>query len=251
MVRVISFISIKGGVGKSTGILNTAHALALMGYKVLVIDFDFQRSISDNFGVHNDDLNIYKALIDECDINDCIFEDIRDNLDLIPSHNQLYFAPDRFKQLYFDGEDYVLRQKLKKIEKNYDFIFIDGRSEINSLFKNVFLACTDFIIPIRVEFMGMRAIKYLFEIISKSHHRPHFIGFLLNDVNKRRKATGEIINYLEKERKKDLLKTRIPSSTKIQEAFKNKKTVLDYPLKTRGHQEFLDLAKEIIKRIQT
>ena len=113
MGRIIAIANQKGGVGKSTTAINLSACLAEAGKKVLAIDIDPQGNTTSGLGVDKNeaDPTLYELLLGEADLNDCIINNVVDNLDLIPSNMNLSGA--EIELVGIEEREYILRNAIE------------------------------------------------------------------------------------------------------------------------------------------
>lgn len=163
--KVIAISNQKGGVGKTTTSVNIAVGLAIRGYKVLLIDTDYQASCSVALGLDQtyDNKSIYAALVDLAPIQDCIIPTGRKNLDLIPSTQHLVGA--EIELVNVAGREHILSEKLEVIKPLYDFIFIDCPPSLGIVPINSLTAADSVLIPLQCEFFGLEGLEMLLDTI--------------------------------------------------------------------------------------
>ena len=166
--RVIAMCNQKGGVGKTTTTINLGAALAELGRKVLLVDFDPQGALSVGLGIRPNDLDItiYNLLVERGhDIRDVIQHTRSENLDLIPANIDLSAA-----EVQLVGEvarEQILARALRPVMDDYDVIIIDCQPSLGLLTVNALTAAHGVFIPLECEFFAMRGVALLVETIEK------------------------------------------------------------------------------------
>jgi chromosome partitioning protein len=163
--KVIAISNQKGGVGKTTTSVNIAVGLAMRGYKILLIDTDYQASCTVALGIdmEYDNRSIYAALVDLAPIQDCIIHTKRKNLDIIPSTQHLVGA--EIELITATEREFILTEKLEVIKPLYDFIFIDCPPSLGIVPINSLVAADSVIIPLQCEFFGLEGMHMLLDTI--------------------------------------------------------------------------------------
>ena len=125
MGRIIAIANQKGGVGKTTTAINLSASLASLGKKVLAIDMDPQGNMSSGLGVDKNEVEktVYDLIIGNIGIEECIYEEVIENLDVLPSNIDLSAA--EIELIGVDNKEYILRDEVNKVKEKYDFIIID------------------------------------------------------------------------------------------------------------------------------
>ncbi|MCL4170668.1 UNVERIFIED_CONTAM: hypothetical protein GTU68_034302, partial [Idotea baltica] len=146
----------------------------MRGYKVLLIDTDYQASCTVALGIdlEYDNKSIYAALVGLAPIQDCIVPSGRKNLDVIPSTQHLVGA--EIELITATEREFILSEKLEVIKPLYDFIFIDCPPSLGIVPINSLVASDSIIIPLQCEFFGLEGMQMLLDTIKilQSRLRP-------------------------------------------------------------------------------
>jgi len=184
MGRIISVTNQKGGVGKTTTVINLGAALKEMGKNVLLVDMDPQGGLGIGLGVEPESINksIYDVILDSIDIKETIVE-TKSGLYLVPSNIDLCGA--ELELLSKDKWAFKLKDSIKNVTKKYDYILIDTPPSLGVLTINVLAAAKEVLIPIACEYYSLRALKFLLDSISD----------VKNYVNKKIKVLGIVFTF--------------------------------------------------------
>ena len=159
-MKRFAVVNYKGGTGKTTTVVNLAHALTLKGFKVLIIDTDPQGSAGYYFGL-SPQKTLYNVLIEKESISDCVVN-VRHFLDIICSNERLF--PAELKMGAMKERELVLKSQLATLS-GYDYVFLDCAPSMNLLNQNALLFADEVILPVSMEYLSLIGVKQLLKNI--------------------------------------------------------------------------------------
>ncbi len=251
MDKITAITNQKGGVGKTTTSLSLISALNERGYRVLGVDLDPQGSLGFSAGldIENSD-TIYEVFKKKIPIDQAIIN--TDIGDFLPSNILLSTAELEFSMA---GREYLLRNELRKIADNYDYIIIDTPPALNVLTVNAYVASTGLIVPMAPEILSLLGIAQIRETIDtvRRYYNPNLqvLGILLNRFNRRLNLNREVEELsAEIARKLDttVFETKIRTSVSVAEAPAHGESVITYAPSSKPAQDFQALVDELLKQ---
>jgi len=248
-MKVISVFNQKGGVGKTTTVVNLASALGFNRKKVLVIDIDPQGNSTSGLGVEDTDITIYDVLTHEKDINDTIQKTKSKNVDIIPANSDLCGL--EIELLSVDKKEYLLQSEIGKIPANYDFILIDCPPSLGVLSINALVSSQSVLIPIQCEYYALEGVSQLMNTVNliRKGLNPDLEveGVLLTMYDSRNNLSEDVKIETENYFKDKLFDTVIPRNIRLAEAPSFGESIIYYDKNSKGAIAYLSLAKELIK----
>jgi len=251
MGKVIALANQKGGVGKTTTAINLAASLAVLDKKVLIIDADPQANATSGIGfdVQNVSSSIYECLIDEVNPNDAILKSELPGLDLIPSHIDLVGA--EIEMLNLPNREYMLKNMISLIRDQYDYILIDCSPSLGLITVNALTGADSVLIPVQCEYFALEGIGKLLNTIkiiqSRLNPELEIEGFLLTMYDPRLRLANQVVDEVRKHFQAMVFETLIQRNIKISEAPSFGKPVVLYDAESKGSQNYLQLAKELLQ----
>ena len=252
--KVISVMSNKGGVGKTSVTGSVSFCLAEQGYKVLCIDADMQGNLTHSFDLETDEeKNLAVALKNEIDLKKCIKKSEYDNLDFVV-YNTALSAID---MLMFtkNAREYIFKRILTNTinEGLYDFIVIDTNPSLSILNFNVINVTNYCLIPVQLGAFGLEGVGILLNFIDDAKQfNPNFIDYrlVINNYDSRKSITKKSHEWLKENYGDILLDSIIRVDTNIENAQVGNMPVLAYNSNCRISNEFRDLTKEILENLK-
>ncbi len=252
MGRIIALANQKGGVGKTTTAVNLAASLAVLEKKVLIVDADPQANASSGLGIDikNIENTIYECLIDGIDPKTAILKTEVPGLFILPSHIDLVGA--EIELLKLDQREKILFNILTPLKDQYDFILIDCSPSLGLITVNSLTAADHVIIPVQAEYFALEGISKLLNTIkiikNKLNRDLEIEGFLLTMFDSRLRLANQVQEELKKHFADLVFETIIYRNTRLSEAPSFGQPVILYDAESKGSQNYLQLAEEVIKR---
>ncbi|MDB2360177.1 AAA family ATPase [Alphaproteobacteria bacterium] len=247
---IITIANQKGGVGKTTTVVNLATALASIDKKVLVIDMDPQYNSSMSFNAYDANKSIYKVFSNDVEINNAIQPSLIPNLNVISACEDLAAA--EYELADDDNRNFLLKKYIGNIKENYDYIFIDTPPTLGLLTISSLTASDEVLIPVQCEFFALEGLSKLIKTIDivKSNLNPvlKLNGIILTMYDKRNSLSSLIENEAREYFDTNVYKFNVPRNVTLSEAPSHGLPAIIYDLKCSGSQAYIGLAKEFLER---
>lgn len=247
MGKVLSISNHKGGVGKTTSAINIGAGLNMLGKKVLLIDLDPQANLSQSLGLINQEKTIYGALKGEYKLQPV---SVLKGLDVIPSTLDLSGAEIELSSE--PGREYILKELIEYVRSSYDYIIIDSPPSLGLLTINSFTAADEIIIPLQAQFLAMQGLAKLVEVVEKIKSRLNkglkIGGVFITQYDGRKVLNRDVVETINAHFKSEVFKTKIRDNISLAEAPAQGMDIFRYNAKSNGAEDYMDLAKEIIKQ---
>lgn len=255
MHKIVTITNQKGGVGKTTTAINLAAGIAVAEFPTLLIDIDPQANSTSGLGVdvRAKNKNVYDVLIDDVDPRDVIVKTEMPFLSLLPSNINLVGAEIEFVDL--TNRESILKNIIENIRNDYEYIFIDCPPSLGLLTLNGLVAADSVIIPVQCEYYALEGLGQLLNTITivQNNLNPNLEveGVLLTMYDSRLRLSNQIVEEVKKFFGDKVFTTVISRNVRLSEAPSYGKPVLLYEAVSTGARNYMELAKEFLKRQQS
>lgn len=251
-MNTIAVLNQKGGVGKTTCVLNLAGELSKRNYKVLIVDCDSQGNATSNIGCVPNKDTLSSVLNGEKNINDVIINTDFDNISIIPSDLSLQATELNIQREDEDENNYILRDKLKDLENKYDFILFDCPPSLHTVTLNV-LSCAEYIlIPVK-EKNSLEGYGRLLDVVSviKENYNNELgiLGIFFSVFEKQTVLDNRFYEECKNSFGNLFFNTTISKSIDIREAPVANQPVCFYNENSNGAKDYANLTDEILKKV--
>ena len=254
--KILTVANQKGGTGKTTTACNLGNALADMGKRVLLVDFDPQSNLSMSFGIERpDELPLSMDAILSCVMDGDTLPDKSayivkgKTLDIIPCNINLAVTEINLRDEM--GGEQTLKALLDPLRPDYHYIIIDTNPYLGQLTINALAACDDVIIPVSPQLWSATGLtdllQTIFKVKRKINPQINVAGILLTICDERTRLYREAKNLIDEHYgdKIRIYNTHIPSTVKVGEANYASRSVMDYDSGNRAAQAYIAFAKEV------
>ena len=252
MGKVIAVANQKGGVGKTTTVVNLSAALGAEGAKVMAVDVDPQGNATSGFGIDKRKIgqSVYEALIGQAGLDSIVRRSVAKNVDMIPSHINLAGAEVEIVDM--GDREARLKNLLRPAVAAYDYILIDCPPSLGLLTLNALCAADSALIPAQCEYYALEGMSQLMNTIRqvKKLYNPgiYIEGVLLSMYDGRLNLTLQVVQEIKKYFPNRVYKTVVPRNVKLSEAPSYGKPINIYDKYSKGSEAYAALAREIMEQ---
>ena len=252
MGRIIAIANQKGGVGKTTTAINLSASLASLGKKVLALDLDPQGNMTSGLGVDKDEVenSVYDLIIGEAEIEECICKEVIENLDVLPSNINL--SASEIELIGIDDKEYIIKNEMKAVKENYDFIIIDCPPALSMLTINAMTTANSVLVPIQCEYYALEGLSQLIHTINLVQERLnpelYIEGVVFTMYDARTNLSLQVVENVKDNLEQTIYKTIIPRNIRLAEAPSYGMPIHLYDPKSTGAESYMMLAEEVIHK---
>ena len=215
--KVIAVANQKGGVGKTTTSISLGVGVALLGKKVLIVDFDPQGNCSTGLGVAKDRRTIYDLIVENAQAQECIYPTTVENCFVIPANINLSGATVELAKI--EKSNYFLKNAIEPLRSKFDYIFIDSPPSLGILTLNSLTAADSVLIPIQTEFFALEGLTQLLTTVNmvKKDLNPklEIEGVVLTMLDKRTQLSDDVTKNVISYFGKKVFRTMIPRNIHV------------------------------------
>lgn len=252
MGRIIAIANQKGGVGKTTTAINLSACLAEKGKKVLAVDIDPQGNMTSGLGLEKEavDKTIYDLMIGDASIDDVIYKEVIENLDILPTDINLSGA--EIELIGTDNKEFIIRNEVHKVKDQYDFIIIDCPPALSVLTINAMTTADSVLVPIQCEYYALEGLSQLIHTIELVKERLNpdleMEGVVFTMYDARTNLSLQVVENVKDNLNQTIYKTIIPRNIRLAEAPSYGMPINKYDSKSTGADSYRRLAEEVINK---
>lgn len=251
-VRTIAIANQKGGVGKTTTVVNLSASLGEAGKKVLVVDADAQGNTTSGLGLEKNalDKTLYNVLLGEITASDATLETIADNVFIIPSNMNLSGA--EIELVGLDNREHIMRECISEVKKDFDFVIIDCPPSLGVVTINALAAADTVLVPVQCEYFALEGMEQLFHTIGLVQNRLNpdleVEGVAFTMFDSRTNLSLEVVEEVKKVLKPDMYSSIIPRNVRLGEAPSYGLPITIYDPKSKGAESYRELAEKVMDK---
>lgn len=251
MNKIISVANQKGGVGKTTTVINLIAALGSMNKKTLLVDIDPQGNSTSGLGLNKREINLstYDLLVSEERTSNVIIHTQFKNVDILPSNIDLAAA--EIELVEIPERTLRMRKALAPIRDEYDYILIDCPPSLGLITLNAFAASDSILVPIQCEYYALEGLSQLIATVRqvKRLYNPiiDIEGVLLTMYDSRLNLTTQVVDEVKKYFPNKVFKTVIPRNVRLSEAPSYGMPAIYFDSHSKGACAYHDLAVELLR----
>ncbi len=250
-MTIVTIANQKGGVGKTTTAINLASGVAAKGKKTLLVDMDPQGNASSGIGVDNRGLQktVYEALIGKIDVKEAIVSTAVENLDVLPSNQNLVGA--EIELVLTERREFILKEMLKNLD-GYDYVIIDCPPSLGILTLNSIVAARLLVVPLQCEYYSLEGLSYLIKTIKivKRELNPslEILGILLTMFDGRNNLSKTVYDEIVKHFGDKVFKAIIPRNVRLSEAPSYGMPIFKFDPSSKGSNMYKLFVEEFLER---
>jgi chromosome partitioning protein len=250
VTKILAIVNQKGGVGKTTTAINLGAALGALERKVLLVDCDPQGNATRGLGLDAEPPHLYDVLTGDATLEQAIRPSSFPNLDVVPSDRDLVGV-----EVEFVGQpewETRLRSVLRSLPARYDTVLLDCPPSLGHLTINALAAADEILVPLQCEYFALEGVSDLIATVSRVQRGINpaltIAGILLTMYDDRTNLSRDVADEIRGHFADKVYDTIVPRNVRLAEAPSHGVPILDYDIKCRGAQAYLELAREMLRR---
>lgn len=250
---IIALVNHKGGVGKTTCALNIGAGLRRLGKKVLLIDADAQANLSTCLGLTQEEpISLYDVFLERVSLQEAIVK--RDGYtDIVPASLELAVLEGEFAARGTIRKEEILRREIKSVREMYDYILIDCPPTLDICTKNALAASDEVYIPVSAEFLPMKGLSRILELIDVFQRKEinvnlRVAGVIITRFSKQQTICKNVADELQERFGELVFKTFIRENVALKESPAMERDVFAYAPQSLAATDYSHLVQEILER---
>ena len=250
MGKIIAVANQKGGVGKSTTVINIAAYLGSRGFKILCIDSDPQGNTTTGFGIKKKSVSAstYDVITGKTRIQEAVIPTEFENVSILPATEAL--AGCEIELAEYENRVNRLKMQILTCKDDYDYVFIDCPPALGTITINGIVACDSIIVPMLAEFYALEGLSQLvntIKIVKNNYNTSLEIeGILFTMFDGRLNVANDVVTEVEKYFPDKVFKTKVPRNVRISEAPSHGKPVMYYDKASKGAEAYELVCHELL-----
>lgn len=253
---IIAVANQKGGVGKTTTVLNLASEIASLGKRVLMVDVDPQSSLTTTLGINAAEENLAHVLgvIEKGtqNIGDILWQ-INETLDIAPG--DILLSRTELGLVVRNAREQQLSRSLLPVLEHYDYIFLDCPPSLGLLTVNALVAASWVIVPTILDVLALRGLSLFIDTLGEMRQdygkAAQLLGVLPTLTDLRTVHAKQILQGLREREDLRLFQNMIPRSIRFSEAALKSQAIKSYDPQNQGAVSYTGVAEEVLKRVNT
>ena len=247
--RILAVANQKGGVGKTTTTVNLGASLAVLGYRVLVVDLDPQGNATTGLGINSRNLehSIYDVILHDVSLDDCVEPTSLRNLFVAPATIDLAGAEIELVPAF--SRELRLRRALEDVRDDYDFVLIDCPPSLGLLTVNGLAAATEVLVPIQCEYYALEGLGQLLRNVNlvQANLNPQLevSAIVLTMYDARTKLAEQVADEVRTHFGPKVCRNVVPRTVRLSEAPSFGQPIIVFDPSSRGALAYRELAKEV------